>query len=372
MFLDSKNTVRNEIADGLKQRFPGRDNRKSQMTRAEQELESTVTELTAPGKGILAADESTGTIEKRFNAVKVDCTEETRRDYRELMFSTPGLSAFISGVILFDETLKQKSATSVPLPQLLISQGIVVGIKVDKGLVPLPGFAGEKVTQGLDGLAERLREYKLLGARFAKWRAVMGIGTDIPTALAIAVNAHALARYAAICQEQGLLPIIEPEVLADGDHTLDDCARVTGEVLHAVFHALHQQRVALEFMLLKPAMVLPGTTCPARATPQQVAAATLTSLRRSVPAAVPGINFLSGGQGETTATANLNAINAKAAGQPWNLRFSYGRALQAPVLDAWRGDAANKEKAQQALFHRARLNSAASEGKYTIDMESAT
>ena len=336
------------------------------------ELETTVTELTAPGKGILATDESVGTIEKCFNAVKVACTEETRRDYRELMFSTPGLSAFISGAILFDETLRQKSGIGVPLPQLLKSQGLVVGIKVDKGLVALPGFAGEKVTQGLDGLAERLREYKLLGARFAKWRAVIGIGTDIPTAAAIAANAHALARYAAICQEQGLVPIIEPEVLMDGDHTLDDCARVTEEVLHAVFHALHQQRVALEYILLKPAMVLPGTTCPTQATPLQVAAATLTILRRTVPAAVRAINFLSGGQRETTATANLNAINANAVSQPWNFSFSYGRALQAPVLDAWRGNAANKEKAQRALSHRARLNSAACTGKYRNDMENAT
>ena len=341
------------------------------MATSESELETTVAELTARGKGILATDETAGTLEKRFNAANVVCTEETRREYRELMFSTPGLGAFISGVILFDETLRQKSGTGVPLPQLLISQGIVVGIKVDKGLLPLSGFAGEKVTQGLDGLAERLREYKLLGARFAKWRAVIGIGANAPTTPAIAANAHALARYAAICQGQGLVPIIEPEVLMDGDHTLDDCARVTEEVLHAVFYALTQQRVALECMLLKPAMVLPGLTCPTQATPQQVAAATLTSLRRTVPAAVPGINFLSGGQSETTATANLNAINTKAVSQPWNLSFSYGRALQAPVLDAWRGDAANKEKAQQALYRRARLNSLACEGMYTIDMENA-
>ena len=335
------------------------------------ELEKTVTELTAPGKGILATDETVGTIEKRFNTVNIACTEETRRDYRELMFATPGLGEFISGVILFDETLKQKSGTGVPLPQMLISQGMVVGIKVDKGLVPLPGFVREKVTQGLDGLAERMREYKQLGARFAKWRAVIGIGTDIPTAAAIAANAHALARYAAICQEQGLVPIIEPEVLMDGDHALDDCARVTEEVLHAVFLALYQQRVVLEFMLLKPAMVLPGATCPTQATPRQVAAATLFSLRRTVPVAVRGINFLSGGQSETTATANLNAINATAVSQPWNLSFSYGRALQAPVLDAWRGDAANKEEAQHALCRRARLNSAACEGRYTSDMENA-
>ena len=332
-------------------------------------MEKTVAQLSAPDKGILAADETSGTLEKRFKAVNVASTEGTRRDYREMMFSTPGLSAFISGVILFDETLKQKSGIGVPLPQLLISQDMVVGIKVDKGLVPLPGFAGEKVTQGLDGLGERLRDYKQLGARFAKWRAVIGIGTDIPTAGAIAANAHALARYAAICQEQGLVPIIEPEVLMDGDHTLDDCARVTEEVLHAVFHALTKQRVALEYMLLKPAMVLPGATCPTQATPQQVAKATLTCLRRTVPAAVPGINFLSGGQSETVATSNLNAINSGTERQPWPLSFSYGRALQTPVLEAWRGEAANKVIAQQALYHRARMNSAARQGKYTYDME---
>ena len=336
------------------------------------ELEKTVAQLVAPGKGILAVDETSGTLEKRFKAVNVASTEVTRRDYRELMFSTPGLGAFISGVILFDETLKQKSGTGVPLPQLLISQGIVVGIKVDKGLPPLSGFAGEKVTQGLDGLAERLREYKLLGARFAKWRAVIGIGANAPTTPAIAANAHALARYAAICQEQGLVPIIEPEVLMDGGHRLDACSRVTEGVLHAVFHALTQQRVALECMLLKPAMVLPGTTCPTQATPQQVAAATLNSLRRTVPAAVRGINFLSGGQSETTATANLNAINATTVIQPRNLSFSYGRAFQASVLDAWRGNVANTASAQHALYRRAHLNSAACEGKYTSDLENAT
>ena len=333
------------------------------------ELEKTVAQLVAPGKGILAVDETSGTLEKRFKAVNVASTEVTRRDYRELMFSTPGLGAFISGAILFDETLKQKSGTGVPLPQLLISQGIVVGIKVDKGLVPLPGFAGEKVTQGLDGLAERLSEYKQLGARFAKWRAVIGIGADMPTASAIAANAHALARYAAICQEQGLVPIIEPEVLMDGDHSLGVCARITEKVLQAVFSALYQQHVALERMLLKPGMVVPGHTCPDQATPQQVAEATLTCLRRNVPAAVPGINFLSGGQSETAATANLNAINSGTENQPWSLSFSYGRALQTPVLEAWRGEAANKVIAQQALHHRARLNSAASKGQYTYDME---
>jgi len=278
------------------------------------ELEKIVVQLIAPGKGILATDETAGTLAKRFNALNIACTAESRRDYRELMYSTPGLGTFISGVILFEETLKQKSLTDVPLPHLLISQDILVGIKVDKGLLPLSCFAPEKVTQGLDGLAERLLEYKQLGACFAKWRAVIGIGIDIPTSAAIAANAHALARYAAICQELGLVPIIEPEVLM----------------------------------------------------------ATLASLRRTVPAAVRGINFLSGGQSETTATVNLNAINtfnADAVCQPWNLSFSYGRALQTPVLAAWRGEAANKVIAQQALHHRARLNSAASTGKYTYDME---
>ncbi len=334
-----------------------------------QELEKTVAELTAPGKGILAADESAGTIEKRFKAVNVASTEEARRDYRELLFSTPGLGDFISGVILFEETLKQKSVAGVPLPQLLTAQGIVPGIKVDKGTMPLPGFPGEKVTQGLDGLAQRLSEYKQLGARFAKWRAVIAIGADIPTPQAIAANAHALARYAAICQEQGLVPIVEPEVLMDGDHTLVTSARVTEEVLHAVFHALHQQRVALECMLLKPSMVVPGGACPKQVTPQQVAQATLTCLRRTVPAAMPGINFLSGGQSEAAATANLNAMNTDAERQPWVLSFSYGRALQAPVLKAWRGEAANRMIAQQALHQRARLNSAARLGKYTAAME---
>ena len=339
------------------------------MSKAVLELEKTMADLTAPGKGILAADESSGTIEKRFKAVNVPCTPETRRDYRELLFSTPGLSAFISGVILFEETLAQQSAARVPLPQVLITQGIVPGIKVDKGTVPLPGFPEEKVTQGLDGLAERLGQYKQLGARFAKWRAIIAIGAGIPTQQAIAANAHALARYAAICQDQSLVPIVEPEVLMDGDHSLATCARVTEAVLHAVFHELHRQRVALEHMLLKPNMVVPGTGSSEQATPEQVAQATVVCLRRTVPAAVPGINFLSGGQSDVAATANLNAMNAGAERQPWGLSFSYGRALQAPVLKAWRGQAANKTLAQQALYKRARLNSMAREGKYGPAME---
>ena len=339
------------------------------MSISTQELARTVAELTAPGKGILAADESVGTIEKRLKAVDIASTEEVRRDYRELLFSTPDLGEFISGAILFEETLKQKSAAGVPLPEVLKAQGIVPGIKVDKGTVLLPEFPGETVTQGLDGLAQRLGEYKQMGARFAKWRAVINIGAGIPTPQAIASNAHALARYAAICQEQGVVPIVEPEVLMDGDHTLATSARVTEEVLHAVFHALHLQRVALEYMILKPNMVEPGRACLQPATPQQVAQATLICLRRTVPAAMPGIAFLSGGQSEATATANLNAMNTDAERQPWVLSFSYGRALQAPVLKAWRGEAANRSIAQQALYLRARLNSAARQGKYTAAME---
>jgi len=334
-----------------------------------QQLENTMRELTLPGRGILAADESTGTIVKRFTAVNVACTEETRRDYRELLFSTPGLGGFISGVILYEETLKQKTVAGLPLSEILKAQGIVPGIKVDKGTVPLPGFPGETVTQGLDGLAQRLSEYKQLGARFAKWRAVIHIGAGLPTPQAIADNARALARYAAICQEQGVVPIVEPEVLMDGDHTLAISSRVTEEVLHAVFHALHRQRVALEYMILKPNMVVPGSACPEQATPQAVAQATLICLRRTVPVAVREINFLSGGQSEATATANLNAMNTDVERQPWVLSFSYGRALQASVLRAWRGAAANKPIAQQALYKRARLNSAATQGKYSAAME---
>ena len=335
------------------------------------EMQKTVVELTAPGKGILAADESSGTIEKRFKVVNAPSTEETRRDYRELLFSTPGLNAFISGVILFEETLKQKGAAGMPLPQMLAAQGIVPGIKVDKGTVALPGFPGEKVTQGLDGLAERLGEYKRLGARFAKWRAVIDIGAGIPTSQAIAANAHALARYAGLCQEQGVVPIVEPEVLMDGNHTLSTCARVTEEVLQTVFGELSRQRISLECMILKPNMVVPGIGCPEQATPEQIARATLTCFRRTVPAAVPGIYFLSGGQGDAAATANLNAMNAHVDKLPWVLSFSYGCALQAPAINAWRGQAANKALAQKALFQRARLNGAARQGKYSAAMENA-
>lgn len=334
-----------------------------------QSLKKTVAELTVAGKGILAADESTSTIAKHFDEINLACTEETRRDYRALLLSTDGLSDFISGVILFEETLKQKSATNIPLPQLLSAQGVLCGIKVDKGMTSLSGFVGENITQGLDGLAERLNEYKQLGASFAKWRAVISIGTKIPTSQAIETNALALARYAAICQEQGLVPIVEPEVLMDGDHTLATCARVTEEVLHAVFHALHQQRVALEYMILKPSMVLPSNLYLNQVSPQEIAQATITCLLRTVPAAVPSINFLSGGQSEVAATTNLNAMNGHKEKLPWPLSFSYGRALQAPVLEAWRGKSANTLIAQQILYLRARLNSAAVQGNYTAAME---
>ncbi|MGV3656287.1 MAG: class I fructose-bisphosphate aldolase [Noviherbaspirillum sp.] len=339
------------------------------MSTRTQEMERTVADLTAPGKGILAADESTGTIEKRFKSVDVACTEENRRAYRELLFSTAGLGEFIGGVILYEETLRQSTAAGLAMPRLLEQQGMLPGIKVDKGTQDLPGFPGEKITQGLDSLGQRLAEYRQLGARFAKWRAVISIGDGLPGAGAVHANAHALARYAAICQEQGIVPIVEPEVLMDGAHTLDDCARVTEEVLHEVFHALHRLRVAPELMLLKPNMVVPGQSCPSQARPEEVAQATLSCLRRTVPAAVPGIFFLSGGQGDEEASANLNAMNARP--QPWVLSYSYGRALQAAALKAWRGQETMMGGAQDALRLRARLNSAAREGKYTAAMEQA-
>ncbi len=334
-----------------------------------QAMEKTVAELTAPTKGILAADESAGTIEKRLKSVDVASTEEIRRGYRELLFTAPGLGDYISGVILFEETLKQKSEAGISLPQVLAAQGIVPGIKVDKGTQALANFPGDKVTHGLQGLAERLAGYKELGARFAKWRAVITIGDGLPSTRAIEVNADSLARYAAICQELGIVPIVEPEVLMDGNHSIERCAGVTEAVLETVFHALHRHRVQLEYMLLKPNMVLPGKDCPQQATPEEIAAATLICFRRTVPAAVPGINFLSGGQSDEAATANLNAMNTYPQKQPWALSFSYGRALQAPALKAWHGVAANKVAGQQALLKRARLNSAARQGEYAASME---
>jgi len=335
------------------------------------DMEKIARKMVAPGKGILAADESSGTIKKRFDAIGVESTEGNRRDYRELMFRTPAMKEFISGVILYDETIWQDAADGTPLVKLIADAGAVPGIKVDEGTEALPSSPKELITKGLDGLSKRLPKYYERGARFAKWRAVIDIGEGIPSYNCIHANAHALARYAAMCQEQGIVPIVEPEVLMDGDHTLATAASVTDEVLHTVFDALHRQRVVLECIVLKPNMVVPGLKCPEQATPEQVARATVACLRRNVPAAVPGIFFLSGGMSDEAATANLNAMNALAQRQPWVLSFSYGRALQAAALNAWRGAAANKALAQKALLKRARLNGAARDGKYTAAMETA-
>jgi fructose-bisphosphate aldolase class I len=335
----------------------------------EDELQTTIAGMVQPGKGILAADESLPTIAKRFKAINVESTEENRRAYRSLLFTTPGAGEFISGVILFEETLGQAADDGTLLPGALALQNIVPGVKVDKGKIPLAHAPGDEVTQGLDGLAERLRTYKAQGARFAKWREVYSIGAQNPTRLGIEANAEMLARYAAVCQEEGFVPIVEPEVLIDGDHTLERCFDVTETVLHAVFHALHRHRVVLEYTVLKPSMVLPGKKHPPKAGPEQVAAATIKVLRRTVPAAVPSINFLSGGQGPEEATTNLNAMNALFPNVPWELSFSYGRALQEPVLHAWAGKKEHVPAAQQAFYRRAKLNGLARSGKYTAELE---
>ena len=325
--------------------------------------------LVAAGKGILAADETPGTLTKRFDALGIRSTEQSRRSYRELLFTAPDGATFISGVIMQDETIRQKSSTGTPLAQVLASQGIVPGIKVDSGAKPLAGAAGETITEGLDGLRERLAEYRGLGARFAKWRAVIHVADALPSRACVSANAHALARYAALCQEGGLVPIVEPEVLMDGSHSIERCEEVTGTVLHAVFRALFEQRVSLESMLLKPNMVVPGKASSRQASVQDVATATLRCLRRHVPAAVPGIVFLSGGQSDRLATAHLDAINRLPGPKPWKVSFSYGRALQDPALAAWHGRDENLKAAQEALSHRARCNGAASLGRYTEDME---
>lgn len=332
-------------------------------------LQDTIDAMVQTGKGILAADESAPTIAKRFAAIGVESTEENRRSYRSMLFSTPGIAEFVSGVILFEETLTQLADDGTALPQVLARQGIVPGIKVDKGLVPLANAPGDKITQGLDGLAERLQHYKSLGARFAKWREVYPISDRNPTALGIEANAEMLARYAAICQTEGLVPIVEPEVLIDGGHSMQRCAEVIETVLHAVFHALLRHRVLLECIVLKPSMVTPGKDNPSPASPDEVATATVRVFRRAVPAAVPSINFLSGGQTPQEATANLNAMNALFPGSPWELSFSYGRALQEPALQAWQGNPQNSTATQQALYRRARMNGAARSGTYTPDME---
>ena len=336
---------------------------------AKETLEATAHALVAPGKGILAADESTGTIEKRLKSIEVESTEDKRRDYREMLFTTPGLGDHISGVILYDETIRQAGKDGVPFTKVLEDAGVIPGIKVDKGAKPLAGAEGETVTEGLDGLRERLDEYREMGAKFTKWRAVITIeGESKPSAYCIHVNAHALARYAVLSQQAGLVPIVEPEVLMDGDHTIERCYEVTEATLEAVFNELFSQRVVYEGMLLKPNMVISGKDCPQQAGPDEVADRTIRCFRSVVPAAVPGIVFLSGGQSDEEATANLNAMNAKGP-HPWQLSFSYGRALQAPSLKAWRGDDANVTAGQDALAHRARMNGAARDGSYTSDME---
>jgi fructose-bisphosphate aldolase class I len=336
---------------------------------SEFDLEGVAQALVAPGKGLLAADERVRTLGRRFDALGISSTAESRRAYREMLFTTPGLLKFISGVILYDETIRQADADGVPLAQVVSRAGMIPGIKVDEGAKPLAACPGETVTEGLDGLRDRLREYRAMGARFAKWRAVIRVGDHLPSDTCIEVNAHALGRYAALCQEEGLVPIVEPEVLMDGAHSLARAEQVTGRVLERVFRALRAQRVQLEGMLLKPNMVVPGIDSAEQASPDEVAEATLRVLRRQVPAAVPGVVFLSGGQGERQATANLNAINATVGEQPWRVSFSYGRALQDPALAAWRGQAAGALAGQQALFHRARCNSAAALGAYDESME---
>ena len=324
--------------------------------------------MVAPGKGILAADESSPTIKKRFDSIGVESTEDRRRAYREMLFTTEGCEEFISGVILYDETIRQSSSKGVSFPKLLQSKGIVPGIKVDMGAKPLPACPGEKVTEGLDGLRDRVAEYYGLGARFAKWRAVITIGDGIPSDTCLSTNAHALARYAALCQEGGLVPIVEPEVIMDGPHSIEDCENVTTRALQLVFAELAEQRVSLEGMLLKPNMVLSGTECKHQASVAAVAEATVRCFRRTVPAAVPGIVFLSGGQSDELATAHLNEMN-RMGPQPWELSFSYGRALQAPAIKAWGGKDETAAAGSRAFAHRARCNGAARHGKYTDAME---
>jgi fructose-bisphosphate aldolase class I len=332
------------------------------------EIQETAEALVADGMGILAADESFGSIQKRFEPMSITSTEDNRRAYREMFFTTPGVEEFISGVILFDETLRQSSSEGEPFPKLLARKGIFPGIKVDRGTKPLPGFPGEKLTEGLDGLRERLVEYRELGARFAKWRAVYSITPSTPSRYAIQVNARSLALYARMCQEEGITPIVEPEILMDGMHNLSVCEEVTAAVLREVFSELAEAQVLLEGMLLKPNMIMPGVDFPKAPSVDEVAEGTLRTLRRSVPPAVTGIVFLSGGQSAEQATAHLNAMNAMGP-HPWKLSFSYGRALQAPSLDTWRGKFENLREGQRLFYQRARLNSLAARGAYRSELE---
>src|SRR3984885_5066266 len=334
------------------------------------ELNATARALVAKSRGILAADESTSTIKKRFDTIKLESTEDNRRTYREMLFTAPGAQEYISGVIMYDETLRQKTKDGVPFAGYLAQHGMVPGIKVDMGAKPLAAYPGETITEGLDGLRERLAEYHKLGARFAKWRAVIDIGSGIPSRYAIDANAEALARYATLCQEAGIVPIVEPEVLMDGAHALDRCEEVTNVVLDRVFEHLFAARVFLEGMVLKPNMVVAGKKSAQKASPEQVAQATVRTLKRQVPSAVPGIAFLSGGQGPAEATLHLSLINA-AGPLPWSLTFSYGRALQEDALSAWGGKTAGFSGGQQALFIRAKLNGLAATGTYKSSMESS-
>jgi fructose-bisphosphate aldolase, class I len=337
---------------------------------SKQELETVAQSMVAKGKGILAADESLGTIKRRFDSIKLESNENNRRAYREMLFTTKGLEEAISGVILFDETIRTAASDGTPFPQLLSQKGILPGIKVDKGPVEIPSFPGETVTEGLDGLRGRVKEYKELGAKFAKWRAVITIGDGIPTYTCLEANAHALARYAALCQEGGLVPIVEPEVLLDGNHTIERSEEVTERTLRITFAELMRQRVHLEGMILKPSMVVSGKDNPRQAGVEEVAQRTIRVLKRTVPAAVPGIAFLSGGQSAVSATEHLNAMN-KLGPLPWQVTFSYARALQDPALKAWKGEAANVAAAQKIFYHRAKMNSAARTGSYNKEMEAA-
>jgi fructose-bisphosphate aldolase class I len=355
----------------MKRLTPENENGEAKMNT--QALIDTARAMVAQGKGLLAMDESTGTCNKRFASAGIPQTEEARRAYRELLVTTPGLNQCISGAILFDETLRQSTADGISFVKILADAKIILGIKVDLGTVPLAACPGEKVSEGLDGLGARLKTYFAMGARFAKWRGVIAIGDGLPTQTCITANAHALARYAALCQDAGLVPIVEPEVLMDGAHTMDRCREVTEEVLHHVFHQLFRQRVILEGMILKPNMIVPGLACGTQESVEEVADATVRCMLRSVPAAVPGIAFLSGGQTGDLATARLNAMHARfstAQGRPpWALSFSFGRALQHEALHLWAGADANRAEAQQALLQRARCNGAALHGEYSSGME---
>lgn len=337
---------------------------------SETDMEDIATALVAKSKGILAADESTGTIKKRFDSINAKSTEESRRDYREMLITSSGFAEYISGIILYDETLRQKAADGRQLAEVISAQGVIPGIKVDMGAKPLAFADGELITEGLDGLRERLAEYHDLGARFAKWRAVISIGDNAPSSYCIDANAHALARYAALCQEANIVPIVEPEVLMDGSHSIDECYAVTETTLKSVFDQLYEQRVVLEQMLLKPNMVISGKDCPEQASVDEVATKTIYCFEQTVPAAVPGIVFLSGGQSEAQATEHMNAMNQMGR-HPWEISYSFGRALQASALAAWGGNVENIPAAQAAFNHRAKLTSAARDGQYDPEMENS-